>query len=122
MKKFLSQTSVALVLATSGLAWGTSSTDPVTLKPDLKAAENKVSMCIGCHGIVDYKITYPSTYHVPKIAGQNAKYIENALRAYKNKDRPHATMRAISSSLTEQDIVDIAAYYEQKGATNSNQK
>ena len=122
MKKFLSRISGMFLLASSSAWASATNTDISALKPDLKAAESKVSMCIGCHGISDYKITYPTMYHIPKIAGQNAIYIENALRTYKNHDRPHATMRAIASSLTEQDIVDIAAYYAQKNTTKSSQK
>ena len=68
-------------------------------------------MCIGCHGIVGYKGSFPEVYQVPKINGQNAKYIESALHAYKKGDRRHPTMRAIADSLTDQDIADLAAYY-----------
>ena len=82
------------------------------VKGDAKAAENKVAMCIGCHGIVGYKASFPEIYQVPKISGQNAKYIEAALHAYKKGDRRHPTMRAIADSLSEQDIADLAAYYE----------
>ncbi|MEG0920086.1 MAG: c-type cytochrome [Comamonas sp.] len=82
------------------------------VKGDAKAAESKIAMCIGCHGIVGYKASFPEVYQVPKISGQNAKYIEAALHAYKKGDRRHPTMRAIADSLSEQDIADLAAYYE----------
>jgi len=70
-------------------------------------------MCIGCHGIPGYKASFPEVYNVPYIAGQNAKYIEAALNAYKKGDRKHPTMRGIAETLTEQDIADLAAYYAQ---------
>jgi len=76
-----------------------------------EAAEDKVSMCIGCHGIPGYKTAYPKVYPVPRISGQTAKYIEAALVAYKKGDRSHPTMRAIAASLSEQDMADLAAYY-----------
>lgn len=79
-----------------------------------KAAENKVAMCIGCHGIPGYKATFPEVYQVPKIGGQSAKYIESALKAYQKGDRKHPSMRGIAGSLTEQDIADLAAYYAQQ--------
>ena len=82
------------------------------VKGDAKAAESKIAMCIGCHGIVGYKASFPEVYQVPKISGQNAKYIEAALHAYKKGDRRHPTMRAIADTLTEQDIADLAVYYE----------
>ena len=49
------------------------------------------------------------------ISGQNAKYIESALHAYKKGDRKHPTMRGISESLTDQNIADLAAYYSAHG-------
>jgi cytochrome c553 len=78
---------------------------------DAQAARDKVSMCIGCHGIPGYKASFPELYHVPMIAGQNAKYIESALNAYKKGERSHPTMDAIAGTLSDQDIADLAAYY-----------
>lgn len=79
-----------------------------------KAAENKVSMCIGCHGIPGYKATFPEVYSVPMIGGQTAQYIGAALNAYKKGDRKNPTMRGIAASLSDQDVADIAAYYSQQ--------
>jgi cytochrome c553 len=78
---------------------------------DAKAGEKKAAMCIGCHGIPDYKASFPEVYRVPKIAGQNAKYIISALNQYKKGDRKHPTMRGIAASLSDQDIADLAAFY-----------
>lgn len=75
------------------------------------AARAKVSMCIGCHGIPEYKASFPSVYRVPMIAGQSPKYLENALLAYRKGERSHPTMRGIAGSLSDQDIADLAAYY-----------
>jgi len=76
-----------------------------------QAGEKKAAMCIGCHGIPDYKASFPEIYRVPMIAGQSAKYIVSALGQYKKGDRKHPTMRAIAASLTEQDMADLAAFY-----------
>jgi cytochrome c553 len=76
------------------------------------AGEKKAAMCIGCHGIPAYQASFPEIYKVPMIAGQNSKYIVSALTAYKKGDRKHPTMRAIASSLTDQDMADLAAFYE----------
>ena len=96
---------VALVAAAPLAAWAQGNAD---------GAKQKTSMCIGCHGIPEYKASFPSVYRVPKIAGQSAKYIENALNAYKKGERSHPTMRGIAGSLTDQDIADLAAYYGTK--------
>jgi len=73
--------------------------------------ENAHAMCIGCHGIPGYKTAFPSTYHVPKIAGQQPAYIVSALKAYKSGERSHPSMRGIAASLTEDDMKKLAEYY-----------
>jgi cytochrome c553 len=80
-----------------------------------KSLQAKVAMCIGCHGIPGYQASFPEIHKVPMISGQSAKYIAAALNAYGTGERKHPTMRGISQSLTEQDINDIAAYYEAHG-------
>ena len=80
-------------------------------KGNIEAAKAKVSMCIGCHGIPGYRASFPEVYSVPKITGQNDKYIQVALRAYASGERTHPSMNAISKSLSDQDIADLAAYY-----------
>ncbi len=79
-----------------------------------KAADNKVAMCIGCHGIPGYKATFPEVYQVPMIGGQSAKYIESALNAYKKGERKNPSMRGIAAGLSDRDIADVAAYYAQQ--------
>ena len=76
----------------------------------------KAAMCIGCHGIPGYRMAYPHVYHVPMIAGQNAKFIESALNAYKSGERKHPTMAAIAVSLSDADISELAAYYSKGGS------
>jgi cytochrome c553 len=75
-------------------------------------------MCMGCHGIPGYQASFPQVHKVPKIAGQNAKYIVAALTAYKKGERKHPTMRAVAGSLAEQDIADLAAFYESQGQSS----
>jgi cytochrome c553 len=65
--------------------------------------------CLGCHGIANYKNVYP-TYSVPKLVGQHPAYIVAALKAYRGKQRSHGTMYAQASSLSDQDMEDVAAY------------
>ena len=99
-----------LLLALAGVFSGFS-----VLAQDAGAGEKKASMCIGCHGIVGYQSSFPEIYKVPKVSGQNAKYIAAALAAYKKGERKHPTMRSIAASLTDQDMADLAAFYEGHG-------
>ena len=87
---------------------------PLHAQGDAAAGKNKTAMCGGCHGIAGFRTAYPETYHVPKLGGQNAGYIVNALKAYKAGERQHPTMKAIAASLSEQDMADLAAYYAGK--------
>ncbi len=82
----------------------------VNAEGDAVVGKEKSYTCTGCHGIPAYNNTYP-TYHVPKLGGQNYDYIVAALKAYKAGERQHATMQAQATSLSEQDIQDIAAYF-----------
>jgi cytochrome c553 len=81
------------LLALAGFVSVTGAAHAQELKGDIKAAEGKVAMCIGCH----------------------AKYLANSLVAYQKGERKHPTMRGIAASLTDQDIADLAAYYAQHG-------
>lgn len=65
--------------------------------------------CLGCHGIAGYRNAYPS-FRVPKLDGQKGAYIEVALKAYRAGTRPHPTMQAQASSLTDEDIADLVAW------------
>jgi cytochrome c553 len=66
--------------------------------------------CLGCHGIDGYKNASP-VYHVPKLGGQSADYLEIALQGYRRGTRRHATMQAQAATLGDQDIADLAAYF-----------
>jgi cytochrome c553 len=91
------------------------------VKGDAKAGATKIDLCLGCHGILEYRGSFPEVYRVPELSGQNAKYLSNALHAYKKGDRKHPTMRSVAGPLTDQDIADIAAYYSQHGKDSGAQ-
>jgi cytochrome c553 len=77
---------------------------------DPVAGKYKAETCMGCHGIPGYRNAAPA-YHVPKLGDQHAEYIIAALKAYKNGERNHPTMHAQASSLSDQDMADIAAFF-----------
>jgi cytochrome c553 len=78
---------------------------------DPAQGEKKFYTCFGCHGLKDYRNAYPE-YRVPMLRHQHASYIVAALQEYRSGERPHATMHAQASSLSDQDIEDIAAYLQ----------
>ena len=76
---------------------------------DAARGEKLAYTCHGCHGIPNYKNSYP-VYNVPKLGGQHAAYMVVALKEYASQDRPHATMHAQAATMSEQDMQDITAY------------
>ena len=110
MNKFLLTLPALLVACVTALP-----ANAQEIKGDAKAGEKKIAMCIGCHGIAGYHASFPEVYRVPKISGQGAKYIVSALTAYQKGDRKHPSMRGIVDNLNDQDIADVAAYYEAHG-------
>ncbi len=78
---------------------------------DVDAGRATFETCRGCHSIPAYSNAYP-TYYVPKIGGQRADYVVSALKAYREKNRPHGTMKANTYDLSDQTIENIAAYIE----------
>jgi len=68
--------------------------------------------CVACHD-ADGNSSNPQ---FPRIAGQHADYMVQALKAYKSGARKNAIMAGIVTGLSEQDMEDLAAYFSrQKG-------
>lgn len=108
-------TPIAAFVAGATLLFASASATAQAPVGDAKVGEGKASMCIGCHGIVGYQNSFPEIHKVPKISGQSAGYIVSALTAYKKGERKHPSMRGIADNLSDQDIADVAAYYEAHG-------
>jgi cytochrome c553 len=98
---------VVLGLCTSLTGTALAAGDPV-------AGREKATTCLGCHGVPGYTNAYP-TYRVPKLGGQHAQYLVAAMQAYKAGQRGHDTMHAQISSLSEQDMENIAAWFSSLG-------
>ena len=83
------------------------------LAADFEAGKAKVTeVCSACHGM-DGNSPSPD---FPKLAGQNADYIRNALRAYQTGARSNPIMVSMAEPLSKQDIENVAAYFSsQKG-------
>lgn len=89
-------------------------TGAASAQGDIEAGRAKAYTCLGCHAVEGYRNAYPS-YRVPKLGGQHPEYIASALKAYQSGDRQHTTMQALASTLSDQDIQDIAAYFASRG-------
>ena len=74
---------------------------------DPEAGRAKAGACAACHG-PDGNSLNPEW---PSLAGQGAPYLETQLRRFRSGERENALMAPLSAALTEQDILDLAAYY-----------
>src|SRR5687768_16363079 len=61
---------------------------PAVLDGNAQAGRTLAYTCQGCHGVEGYKNAYPSFY-VPRIGGQSAEYLAQALTEYKKGNRKH---------------------------------
>ncbi len=76
---------------------------------DAKRGHALAYTCNGCHAVPNYKNVYP-TYSVPKLHGQRPEYLVAALKAYKSGERSHGTMHSQATTMSEQDMKDIATF------------
>src|SRR3569833_914852 len=103
----------AVALACASLVCSTVPAQDQPLQGDAKHGKAISYTCLGCHGIEGYKNAYPM-YSVPKLEGQHPEYLTAALQEYRSGDRALMTMHAQASTLSDQDIADIAAYFAGK--------
>lgn len=75
-------------------------------KGDAKAGAPLAAVCGGCHGVEGIS-TDTAT---PKLAGQDEKYLVEAIKAYRTS-RKRENMRLYITGLGDRDIENIAAYY-----------
>lgn len=94
-------------LAVAGICWSLMST--AVAEGDPEAGRFAYATCAGCHSIPGYTNVYPS-YHVPRLVGQPAEYIVEALRAYRAGERDHGTMLSNAAGLSDEDMVNVAAF------------
>lgn len=73
----------------------------------IEAGRAKSATCAACHGVDGNSVT-PDW---PMLAGQHASYIVNQLRAFKAGERTDVTMKPFADMLSEQDMLDVAAYF-----------
>ena len=115
-------TAYAALASTATLAQGQASSQaqPATAGAGDAAHGKAISYtCLGCHGIPGYRNAFPN-YSVPKLEGQHPEYIVIALQAYRAGERSHITMHSQASSLSDQDMQDIAAYFAGKPLKTGN--
>jgi len=74
---------------------------------DVDAGRAKAQACAVCHGPIGVSVA-PAT---PNLAGQPAIYVDAQLRAYRSGTRKNEVMAVIARPLTDDDIVNLAAWF-----------
>lgn len=86
---------------------------PAVSKPDLvKGEASYTAMCASCHG-ADGNSGSPSN---PKLAQQHPEYLVKQLQEFKSDKRNNAVMKGFASSLSDQDMKNIAYWLTSKRA------
>lgn len=91
-----------LVLAQTAASPATTDSALAGLTPSAARGETLAGSCAGCHG---------PNGRAPVLKGDPAPQIRAALLAFRAGTRPNGTMQNIASRLSDQDIVDIAAFH-----------
>jgi cytochrome c553 len=78
------------------------------VKGKADAGATKATVCSACHGPNGNSVA-PDW---PRLAGQSAVYIAEQLRLFRSGARTNPVMMPLASSLSDQDIDDLAVYYE----------
>ena len=116
---------MALVLLAGATVTAQAETAP--LKGDAAQAQPIVNqVCAACHA-ADGNSAAPAN---PKLAGQPAEYITKQLKNFKdaakepNKDgaRKSAVMSAMTATLSDQDMLNLGAYYSEKSIKSGSAK
>ena len=72
------------------------------------SGETKAALCSACHGPQGNSVN-PDW---PRLAGQSAVYIAEQLKLFRAGLRDNPTMKPLAAALSDQDISDLAVYYE----------
>ena len=78
------------------------------------AGQAASAVCTACHGADGNSVVAMW----PKLAGQHAGYLADQIRAFRDGERHEPTMSPMAAGLSDQQILDLAAYYA--GQTQSS--
>ena len=82
-------------------------TSPAFAEGDPVAGQARAAVCAACHG-VDGNSINPEW---PSLAGQGAAYMVTQLKRFQSGERENALMKPQADLLSEQDMLDVSAYY-----------
>lgn len=75
---------------------------------DLVTGRQKARRCTPCHG----RLGIATVPNAPNLAGEARVYIKIQLEAFRDGSRNHDQMSIIAKRLSDQDIADLAAWFD----------
>jgi len=100
---------LATLIATAGLALVVTQVQANSLvEGSSDAGKARALTCTACHGAEGNSISALW----PNIAGQNASYLQAQLMSFKDGSRSDPLMSSQAMMLSEEDIADLAVYFE----------
>lgn len=85
----------------------------VAAQGDAAAGQAKAAVCGACHGADGNSMIGA----FPKLAGQNVAYLVKQMKDIKSGDRPVMTMTGQLDSFSDQDMLNVAAYFSSQAVT-----
>lgn len=104
----LTKLMIRLVMAVSIVLTGFGS---VHAEGSIKDGSVKARACQVCHG----KGGHSTKETYPVLGGQHAAYIRKQLHAFRAGTRKDPIMNSMAAPLTDQDIEDVAAFFQSNG-------
>lgn len=77
---------------------------------DSEAGKAKSVLCAGCHGVDGNS----ANGVWPNLAGQHASYLTKQIREFKDGTREDPVMKGMVAALSDEDIVNLSAYFEEQ--------
>ena len=106
-KLVLSAAALALVLSVADRAGGAA--ERAAAASPRQGFQAKLEYCKTCHGLAGQG--YDGYYPMPRLAGQQPKYLENQLRAFIERRRTNPVMFNVAHSLSPSMVAELAAYF-----------
>ena len=100
-----------VIAAATGAAFGPAA----AAAGDAAAGREKAAVCRQCHGLDGNG----PTPQFPRIGGQHAGYIVQALEDYKTGARQEPVMATFATGLSKQDREDLAAWYSSQNGLHT---
>ena len=100
---------LAYVFAVAGIALAALQVQAESLvEGSADAGKSKSVTCAACHGAAGIS----ANPLWPNVAGQNAPYLVEQLKAFKGGSRENPLMTSQAMMLSDQDVADLAVYFE----------